>query len=111
MSEFFDSEIVRAELTEIHEMQEEVYGNMMSFGSLTREDQLEHIDLLVELLEKQKIMYTRLSLSDDPKAIELRENLRRSVELMGFPKGTDVNLLFDGMHKTIQNLKQQVDFR
>ena len=35
---------------------------------MTREDKLTHVDKLTELLEKQRIMYTRLSLSDDPEA-------------------------------------------
>ena len=109
MSEFFESEIVREELDEINEMQKEVYGNMMNFGSLSREEQYEHIELLIELLQKQKVMYTRVSLSDDPMAKKMKENLQDSVRLMGFPPGTDITMLFDGMHQTIQNLKQQVD--
>ena len=111
MSEFFQSEIVREELDEINKMQEEVYGHMMSFGSLDLEEQKEHIELLIELLEKQKVMYTRLSLSDDPQAKKMKEQLQQSVQMLGFPEGTDMSILFDGMHQTIQNLKRQVDFR
>ncbi len=111
MSEFFDSEIVREELDDINDMQKEVYSNMMNFGSLSREEQYEHIDLLLELLEKQKVMYTRLSLSDDPMAKKMKNELQKSVTLMGFPPGTDMTMLFDGMYQTIQNLKQQVDSR
>ena len=111
MSEFFESEIVREELDEINKMQEEVYGNMMSFGSLDLEEQKEHIDMLIELLEKQKVMYTRLSLSDDPQAKKMKEQLQQSVQMLGFPEGTDMSILFDGMYQTIQNLKRQVDFR
>ena len=33
---------------------------------MTKEDKIKHIDLLSRLLEKQKVLYTRLSLSDDP---------------------------------------------
>ena len=111
MSEFFQSEIVREELDGINKMQEEVYGNMMSFGSLDLEEQKEHIDMLIELLEKQKVMYTRLSLSDDPQAKKMKEQLQQSVQMLGFPEGTDMSMLFDGMYQTIQNLKRQVDFR
>ena len=35
---------------------------------MSREERLEHVDLLTDLLEKQQVMYTRLSLSDDPQA-------------------------------------------
>ena len=109
MSEFFASEIVREELDEINKMQETVYSNMMSFSDLSREEQIEHVELLIELLQKQKVMYTRLSLSDDPMAIKMKANLQDSVQLMGFPPVTDVNMLFEGMKQTIENLKQQVD--
>ena len=54
-------------------------------------------------------MYTRLKLSDDPAAIKMKENLQESVQMMGFPKGTDINVLFNGMSETINNLKQIVD--
>ena len=109
MSEFFDSEIIQEELKEINELQREIYQNAASYGVLSREDKLEHIEKLEILLEKQRLMYTRLSLSDDPKAIELKEQMQKSVELMGFPANTDVQVLFSGMSQTIANLKQYVD--
>ena len=109
MSEFFASEIVRNELREINSLQEDIYGDLADFPSLSREDKKEHIEKLTELLEKQRVMYTRLSLSDDAKAKELLEQLEQSVVVMGFPKGTDINVLFSGMYKTIETLKQYVD--
>jgi GTPase Era involved in 16S rRNA processing len=109
MSKFFNSELIREELEEINELQKFIYGSILRFSSMTREDKKEHIDKLSQLLEKQQIMYTRLSLSDDPQAIEMKENLRKSVSLMGFPSDTDMNLLFNSMNKTIESLKQFVD--
>ena len=76
---------------------------------MSKEDKLEHIDMLSELLDKQKVMYTRLSLSDDPKAVEMKENLVKSVALMGFPKETDINNLFNSMNATIDSLKEYLD--
>ena len=110
MSKFFESEIIRNELKEINELQEEVYGSMLTFGSMEREDQIEHVDKLTTLLAKQKVMYTRLSLSDDPDAMKMKEQLEKSVQLMGFPAGTDMNLIFSGMTNTIDKLKQVVDY-
>jgi len=109
MSNFFDSEIVREELNEINELQREVYGKILNVMNLTTKEQVEHIDKLKLLLEKQKVMYTRLSLSDDPQALKLRNQIEQSVVMMGFPQGTDVNMLFDGMDKTINDLKKHVD--
>jgi agmatine/peptidylarginine deiminase len=76
---------------------------------MPREDKLEHIDKMAILLEKQRIMYTRLSLSNDPQALEMKENLRRSVALMGFPPETDMSILFSSMTKTIESLKKYLD--
>jgi predicted RNA binding protein with dsRBD fold (UPF0201 family) len=109
MSKFFDSELIQDELEEINELQKFIYGSILSFGSMTREDKLEHIDKLSLLLEKQRIMYTRLSLSEDSQAVEMKENLRKSVALMGFPPDTDMNVLFNSMTKTIESLKQFID--
>tara|TARA_S200000501_G_scaffold354305_1_gene374869 strand:+ start:3733 stop:4062 length:330 start_codon:yes stop_codon:yes gene_type:complete len=109
MSNFFDSEIVQEELNEINQLQEEVYGKMLNVTNLSPEEQIEHIDKLRLLLEKQKIMYARLSLSDDPEALKLKNQIEQSVVMMGFPAGTDVNVLFDGMDKTINDLKKHVD--
>jgi len=105
MSNFFDSPIIREELEQINELQQEVYGSLIAFPNLSSEEQQEHIDKLSLLLEKQKIMYGRLSLSDDPQAIEMKETMRKSVTLMGFPSGTSVERLFEGMEKTIEQLK------
>ncbi len=109
MSEFFSSEIVQDELNEINEMQQEIYDKLMNIRELSHEERVDHIDKLTILLEKQRIMYTRLSLSDDPKAIELLDQLKQSIVLMGFPEGTNLQTLFDGMKNTIDALKQYVD--
>jgi len=109
MSEFFESEIVQDELNEINELQQQIYGKIMNIVNLSREDRTEHVEKLKILLEKQRVMYTRLSLSDDPMAIKMKEQLQQSVQLMGFPQGTDIQVLFDGMKQTIETLNQQVD--
>ena len=109
MSDFFDSEIIQEELTEINNLQEKIYGSLFGFGMMPKEEKLEHIEILPDLLEKQRVMYTRLSLSDDPEAVEMKENLRKSVALMGFPPDTDMQVLFDSMKETIESLKDYLD--
>ena len=111
MGDFFKSEIVREELTEINALQEELYSDMTSFNVLDRDDRMEHIEKLTTLLEKQRLMYTRLSLSDDPDAKKLKDQLQKSVIMMGFPEGTDIQVLFSGMENTIDKLKQFVDYQ
>ena len=109
MSEFFDSPLVREELREINKLQQEVYGDMMNFNKMPDEEKMEHVEQLSSLLEKQKVMYTRLSLSDDPAAEEMKKNLEQSLTMLGFPEGTDMISLFKGMDKTIQKMKDHLD--
>ena len=109
MSEFFDSEIVQDELREINDLQQEIYGDLTDFPTLPDEKKKEHILKLTDLLERQRVMYTRLSLSEDPEAKALKKQLEMSVVMLGFPEGTDISVLFSGMQQTIEKLRQYVD--
>ena len=75
---FFESEVVRAEMAEISEMQEEIYHNVFKFFKMTKEDKIKHVDLLQKLLNKQQVLYTRLSLSDDPEAKSMKQKISES---------------------------------
>ncbi len=109
MSSFFDSEIIQKELEEIQNLQQQLYGTILTFGYMTKEEKVENIEKMTQLLEKQRVMYTRLSLSDDPQAVQLKENLKKSIAIMGFPPDTDMSILFSSMTKTIEALKNNLD--
>ena len=104
---FFDSEIVRAEMAEIHELQEDVYENFMRFPYMNNADKTHHINQLSKLIDKQKIVYARLSLSDDPDAKEMKESILQSAKSMGPPADVDVAKMFDQMSEVIGMMKRQ----
>ena len=106
---FFDSEVVRAEMTEIQELQEDVYTNVFKFSSMNKEEKLFHVGLLEKLIEKQKILYTRLSLSDDPDAKMMKDNIVDSAQMMGLPDGTDMNVVFSNMTKMLDVMRKSID--
>ena len=106
---FFDSEIVREELEIINELQNDIFQELSTFPTLNVEEKNEHIEKMTQLLEKQQLMYTRVSLSDDPQAIKMKEELQQSLILLGFPPNTNVNTFFETMTQTIKNLKLHVD--
>jgi len=106
---FFDSDIVRAEMAEISELQEEVYSNVMEFGYMNDEDKIYHIELLERLIDKQKILYARLSLSDDPGAKQMLADIRKSATMMGLPENMDMNLVFGQMSQMVDVMKKQLD--
>ena len=109
MSDFFDSEFVQDEMETINEMQEEIYSQVFKFPTLPRDEQLEHLEMLDDLLEKQQVLYTRMKLSDDPRAKEMADNVRKSAIVMGFPKDVDCNLLFSNMRQTLNIVREGLD--
>ncbi len=106
---FFDSEIVRAEMAEISELQEEIYGSVFKFPSMTREDKIHHVNLLERLLSKQQVLYTRTSLSDDPEAQEMKQKIVESARMMGLPPNVDMSVIFSNMTKMLEIMKAQID--
>ena len=106
---FFDSAVVRAEIAEITELQEEVYVSIFKFSKMTLEEKIDHIDLLEKLLDKQRVLYTRLSLSDDPEAVEMRQKIIESAVLMGMPKNVDMNVILSNMKSVIEVMRDQID--
>ena len=106
---FFQSPVVRAEMAEISELQEEVYSNVMKFHYMNDEDKIYHVELLEKLIDKQKILYARLSLSDDPDAKKMKEQIVQSASMMGIPSSTDMSKVFEQMSTMVQTLKTQID--
>ena len=106
---FFDSEMVRAEMAEISELQEEVYGNVFTFPQMDPEDQRYHVDLIERLLNKQQILYTRLSLSDDPQAKKMKEEIRKGALAMGLPDNVDVQVMFKNMTQALDMMRKHID--
>ena len=106
---FFDSEVVRAEMAEIHELQEEVYTNVFKFPTMSKDDQLYHVAILEKLLNKQRVLYTRVSLSDDPEAKEMKKNILEGARQMGLPTNVDMNILFANMNNMVSMMRQEID--
>jgi hypothetical protein len=106
---FFESEVVREELEEIHDLQNEIYGNLFDYPNMIKDEKIYHIELLQQLLEKQQVLYTRLSLSDDPEAQNMKEKIIQSATMMGLPPGVDMSIIFNNMKDLIELMKNQID--
>lgn len=106
---FFDSEVVRAEMTEISELQDDVYRNVFNFPKMSSEEKLFHVGLLERLIEKQKVLYTRLSLSDDPEAKMMKQKIVDSANMMGLPPNVDMQTIFNNMSKMLDVMKEKID--
>ena len=106
---FFDSDLVRAEMAEISTLQEDVYRNVFEFPRMNKEEKLFHVALLEKLLNKQQILYTRLKLSDDPEAIQMKERIKESAQMMGLPPNVDMNVIFNNMSQLLETMKERID--
>ena len=75
---------------------------------MSREEKKEHVELMRTFLEKQKNLYFRLSLSDDPEALEMKERIQDAAKFLGFD-GNNVNELFTEMENTLSRLDKIAD--
>jgi peptidase E len=109
MTRFFDSEMVRESIAEINDIQEKIFNQLMHIPYADKEGKKEHLNLMKEFLEKQKLFIFRLSLSDDPEAIELKENILDSARLFGLKPGQGIDDFFKIMEGQIDYLEKTLD--
>ena len=109
MSEFFKSEVVRAEMAEIQELQEEVYETAFKFPNMPIEDQKYHVEVLERLIDKQRVMYTRLSLSEDPEAKQMKKQITSGAVDMRLPENADMNVIFNNMIQAVGMMRRHID--
>ncbi len=86
--EFFNAPAVRAELSSIFSLHEDMVRllNPAVMNLLTAEKQNERIEKVIELIERQKIFYTRLALEsyENPDLQEIRGRLDAIGQRFGF---------------------------
>ena len=81
-------------------------GMMVAQGP---EKQQEQIDVMRSLIEKQKNFIFRLNLTDDPKAIEMKEEIIGSAQMLGMKEGENINDFFDKLGETLDRLEKTID--
>jgi len=106
---FFDSDLVKEEIGKISRLQEEIYGDIFKFHSMTKDEKLDHVKSLEDLLQMQQVLYTRLSLSEDKDAKRMKEDIANSALLMGLPANVDMNVMFKNMELLLKNMRDQID--
>jgi len=108
VSGFFESEIVREAVKEMEQLQQKIIEDTFKAPIMSREQKREHVELMRTFLEKQKNLYFRLSLSDDPEALEMKQRIQDAAEFLGF-EGNNVNDLFSEMEETLNRLDKIAD--
>ncbi len=109
MGKFFQSELVRGTIQEMTVLQEFCFKSAMNLPLLKKEQQLEYFDALIQLIEKQKIFYTRIQLTDDPEADSIKENMKQAALLLGGDPNMDVLNMFNDLLKKVTAYKKHVE--
>jgi len=109
MSKFFDSELVRESLIELDQLQEKLFNQLYDLPSSTKEKKKEHLDTMREFLEKQKLFIFRMSLSEDPEAVKMKEKITQSAQLFGFNPEKGLSVFFEQLENTINKLEKSLD--
>lgn len=105
MSGFFESEIVKESIKEMEEMQQEIIKKTMAAAFAGYEEKKEHLQLMRTFLEKQKNLYFRVSLSNDPEALEMKTRIEEASQLLGYGD-VSIHELFTDMEASLDRLEE-----
>ena len=107
MSNFFQSEVVQKELTQMQELYMDI--NRMGL-MLNLSQKREQLDKMMRLIELQQTMYMRVTLSEDPEAKKLVDQVKNAAAMLGMPKDEVgpqfYDKLKDNVYKMIDSLPQ-----
>ncbi len=109
MSKFFQSELVRGDIQEMAVLQEFCFRSVTNLALLNKEKKKEYFEAMRKLLEKQKVFHARLSLSDDPEAKQVAENMKQAVIMLGGDSNLDIRSMFDDLLQKIDKFEEIVD--
>ena len=109
MSKFFQSELVRGDIQEMAVLQEFCFRSVTNLALLNKEKKMEYFEAMRKLLEKQKVFHARLSLSDDPEAKQVAENMKQAVVMLGGDANLNIREMFDDLLRKIDTFEEMVD--
>ena len=110
MSKFFNSDVVRDAVVELSEMQHKIVMQMQTMHIMTSDQRRRHLQEMKAFLEKQKLFFFRISLSDDKEAIEMKERLMDASKLFGVhDEINSMESFFHKLDKTIKELEESID--
>ena len=104
---FFQSEVVQKELTQMQDLYMEINKMGLMLNVTQKKEQLVK---MLRLIELQQTMYMRVTLSDDPEAKKLVDQVKNAAAMLGMPKeeiGPQFyDKLKDNVYKMIDSLPQ-----
>ena len=102
---FFQSEVVQKELTQMQEL----YMDINRMGLMLSLDQKkEQLQKMLRLIEIQQTMYMRVTLSDDPEAKKLVDQVKNAASMLGMPPENIGPQFYDTLKENVQNMMDQL---
>ena len=104
---FFQSAVVQEELTQMQEL----YMDINRMGLMLSLDQKkEQLQKMLRLIEIQQTKYMRVTLSEDPEAKKLVDQVKNAAAMLGMPKDEIGPQFYDklkeNVHKMIKELSE-----
>lgn len=105
---FFKSEIVQDEIENISKLGMAISENVLLFSTLSDSEKAKKVDVLQEMLDKLRLFYTRLTLSEDKEAQEMKERINECAVLMGAETEGNIKEAFDNIQHLIDRMREEL---
>ena len=105
MSNSFRSEVVKEELNRMQDLYLEI--NKMGL-MLTTPQKKEQLDKMIDLINLQQTMYMRVTLSDDPEAKKMVEQVRNAATMLGMNPNDVNHTFYDTLRDNVQEMINQL---
>ena len=102
---FFQSEVVQKELTQMQELYMDI--NRMGL-MLNVKEKREQLDKMLRFIELQQTMYMRVTLSDDPEAKKLVDQVKNAAAMLGMPKEEIGPQFYDKLKDNVNKMIEQL---
>ena len=102
---FFQSEVVQKELTQM----QDIYMDINRMGlMLNMKQKREQLDKMMRLIELQQTMYMRVTLSDDPEAKKLVDQVKNAAAMLGMPKEEIGPQFYDKLKDNVRKMMKEL---
>ena len=102
---FFQSEVVQKELTQMQEL----YMDINRMGLMLSLDQKkEQLQKMLRLIEIQQTMYMRVTLSEDPEAKKLVDQVKNAAAMLGMPKEEIGPQFYDKLKENVRKMIKEL---
>ena len=102
---FFQSEVVQKELTQMQDLYMDINKMGLMLNATQKREQL---DKMMRLIEIQQTMYMRVSLSDDPDAKQLVDQVKNAASMLGMPKEEIGPQFYDKLKENVRNMIKEL---